>query len=350
MVMGFIILVGTILGILIDGIQHTLEKYIFENCQEFKDLDAERASLYPTQDIKHFYYYTRDREAFTHLTNNYYRYAEFYGNIAISLIAFSCIAPFYFRDILEITKGGSFILGCLVPLVLAGFCIWSSYETFFKYHRFRIDLIYGILRLTKSIQFTKKEIPATVDKSVEITAQLKEWTLAGLEQEDLEKVEECVKNDCKLNDDENLRECLKKYKVWKASDVPPNDVEIIFETSGEYLFKKDPNKNGTNGASKEITEGDSQSLISKIKRYVSPIISSILNLLGASTPPKTTKAEKMIQKETEDANATVWFKSNKSATVTASSKDFISGTVKVNVNNKNPNNDTKEGKKKENEP
>ncbi|KAF5430923.1 hypothetical protein C5S39_06820 [Candidatus Methanophagaceae archaeon] len=269
MVIGFIILVGTILGILIDGLQHTLEKGIFEKCQKFKDLEIERKSLYPSSNIKHFYYFTRDKEAFTHLTDKYYCYAEFYGNIAISLIAFSCIAPFYFRDILHICAWQSFILGCVVPLVLAGFCIWSSYETFLKYHRYRIDLIYGILQYTKSIEVIPAKKDITVNESVVITAQLKEWTLAGLE--DLK---------------------MEKYKVWKASDVPSTGVKITFETSGEYL------------SDKEITE---------------------------AVP--TTKGEKIIQMETKKGVLSVWFRSNEPGTftVTASSKDFISGNVVVNV-------------------
>jgi hypothetical protein len=243
MVMGFIILVGTILGILIDGIQHTLEKGIFENCQEFKVLDAERKSLYPASNIKHFYYFTREKEAFKHLTDNYYRYAEFYGNIAISLIAISFIAPFYFRDILNINNCESFFWGCLVPLLLAGFCIWSSYETFIKYHRFRIDLIYGILGY-KSIQVTANQRAVRVDNnSVRITAQLKEWTLAELEPEDLVKIKECVKNDCKLND-KTLSEYLKKYKVWKASELYHDGVKITFEATGGEV---EPSSEETNG-------------------------------------------------------------------------------------------------------
>jgi hypothetical protein len=281
-VLGFIILVGTILGILIDGIQHTLEKVIFENCQKFKDLDAERKKLYPASNIKHFYYYTREKEAFRHLKDNYYCYAEFYGNIAISLIALSFIAPFYFRDILEITKGYSFILGCLVPLVLAGFCIWSSYETFFKYHRFRIDLIYGILQFTKSIK--------------ELTAQLKEWTLAGLEPGDLvEKFDKSTNKECKLNYKDKLeisREYLEKYKVGNVSDIPSTGVKITFETSGEYLYDK------------EITEADT-----------------------------TTEGEKIIQMETKKGVPTVWFRSDTPGTfsVIASSEGFISGKYEIRV-------------------
>jgi hypothetical protein len=306
MVMGFIILVGTILGILIDGIQHTLEKGIFENCQKFKDLDAERKSLYPSSNIKHFYYFTRNREAFTHLTDNYYCYAEFYGNIAISLIAISFIAPFHFRDILHICAWPSFILGCVVPLVLAGFCIWSSYETFLKYHRFRIDLIYGILGYKKTIEFTEEKILATAKYPKDIQLEL---PLEELEQEDLEKIREYVKNDCKVNG-KRLSEYSEKYKVWKARDVPsPTGVEVTFETSGEYLFKEKP-KETNNGGKKSI--------------------------------PKL--------KITEDSR-TVWFKSNKTGTftVTASSKGFISGKVVVTVKKKNLKKIRRRMKKKENE-
>ena len=187
--MGFIILLGTILGILIDGIQHMVEEKIFEACQEFKKLkEEEQENLYPLPGIKHFLYFKRigGKDTFDYLTDNYYRYAEFYGNIAISLIPFSLISPFYFCYVLKISYFGSFIFGFVAPLALACLCIWNSYKAFFKYHCHRRDMIYGYgsLGITKSIEVTAdpKSIPAGSRKCSNITAQLK-WKAGDLEEQ-----------------------------------------------------------------------------------------------------------------------------------------------------------------------
>jgi len=177
-VMGFIIILGTIFGVIIDGIHHwIIEDHIFKKCLEYDKLEKERENLYPSPDIKHFYYFTRiGKDAFNYLTDNYYCYSEFYANIFISLIPFSIISPFYFCRILEMSYLWSIILGFVVPLVLAGLCLVSSYDAFFIYNRHRRDLIYGFLKFTKSIEVTADKRSITVQGSgcSNVTAQLKD--------------------------------------------------------------------------------------------------------------------------------------------------------------------------------
>jgi hypothetical protein len=254
------------------------------------------------------------------------------------------------------------------------------------------------LRVNKSIQFTKKEISTTV-KPVKITAQLKEWTLAGLEQEDLEKIKECVKNDCKLND-RTLSEHLGKYKVWKASDVRESGVEITFKAieglllKEEPLFKEEPylfsfteiaNDVEQQGKLVEYLQQTKNNRLSQLienANYVPSFCGGQINItknrvriatlvikndlcylkhgyrdieLGKVRHErnkrniyKETKGEETMQLKTENGKAPVWFESDKPGTfrVTASSEGFISGKVVVTV--EKPNKDKKEGKKKEN--
>ncbi len=288
-VMGFIIILGTIFGVIIDGIHHwIIEDYIFKKCSEYDKLEKERESLYPSSDIKHFYYFTRiGKDAFNYLTDNYYRYSEFYANIFISLIPFSLISPFYLCRILKISCFWSLVLGSGVPLVLAGLCLWSGYDAFIIYTRHRRDLIYGFLRITRSVEVTAdpKSIEITSSPSPKcsnITAQLKEWKLGNLKENDLEKLlnKEAL-NGADLKNLWNQKE-LKKSKVWKRSEIPRKGININFETTLGYLI---PNHKKTD----------------------------------------------------ENGEATVYLSSEEPgiAIVTASAEGFISGNVEVEVKKKN---------------
>jgi hypothetical protein len=175
--MGFIILSGTIFGVIVDGVHHwIIEDHIFKKCLEYDKLEKERENLYPSRVIKHLYYFTRiGEEAFTYLTDNYYRYSEFYANIFISLIPFSIISPLYFCYILKISYLWSIILGFVTPLALACLCILSSYDAFIIYHQHRRDMIYGFLESTKSINVKPSESSIIATGSECTSQKLKKW-------------------------------------------------------------------------------------------------------------------------------------------------------------------------------
>ncbi len=280
--MAFIVLLGTILGILIDGIQHLIEENIFVKLPRYKnDVEGRTSGIYPSGlGVRHYYYYKRiGGDTFTHLTDNYYRYAEFYGNIFISLIAFSSIAPFYFCYVLRIPWLGSIIFGCVVPIFFAYICILSSYTTFVKYHSNRIDMILESLEFVKFIKVTPENVYDS--RHVRITAQLKELKWDGFEKEDLEKIEELKKND--LTD---LLKELRNIKFWKASNLH-QEVKICFKTTLGHL-------------SSDFSQFD-----------------------------------KVITQESDNnGEAFVWLAPDKehgTATVTASSEGFISGRANIKV-------------------
>lgn len=292
--LGFFILLGTILGILIDGIQHLIEEEIFVKLPAYDEVKTKANGIYPLDDVRHYYYYKRiGGDAFTHLTDNYYRYAEFYGNIFISLIAFSCIAPSYFCYVLEISFWKSILFGGVAPLIFAGICIWSSYTTFVKYHSHRVDMILESLKPTKFIKLSTKQKERPVSGSADIKAQLKEWNLVELKKE----LEKFNKNSLRDEDLKNLLDDLKKCKVWKASDLPQERVKITFETSLGFLYP-------VNGSNQELLElaGNGKKIVVLLK--------------SGATVTVQLKPEK-------DKNGT--------ATVTASSEGFIGGYVPVKV-------------------
>ena len=106
---GFVILAGTILGVIIDGIHHSiLEDIIFENLLGIKEIEECFKALYPSEDLnlnsRYFFKNMGEKsiDIFEFLINSTYRYSEFYANTFISLIPFSFIVPFYLVDVFQI--------------------------------------------------------------------------------------------------------------------------------------------------------------------------------------------------------------------------------------------------------
>jgi len=90
---GFVVLVGTIMGIIIDGIHHSIiEDIIFKNILGLKEIDESLKALYPV-DLKltHHYFFKKlgdkAENIFEYLINSRYRYSEFYENTFISLVS-----------------------------------------------------------------------------------------------------------------------------------------------------------------------------------------------------------------------------------------------------------------------
>jgi hypothetical protein len=184
-----------------------IEKHVFETFPDYETVKTKAKGIYP-KGVGHYYYYKRiGGDAFEHLTDKYYRYAEFYGNIFISLIAFSFTAPSYFCYVLEISFWKSILFGGVAPSILAGICIWSSYATFVEYHSNRIDMIHGSFGFIYYIDVTADK------KCLNITAQLKK----------LENLTDAEKGLLHLDKS-------KTFNVCKASDVQQHLKVIKFTT------------------------------------------------------------------------------------------------------------------------
>lgn len=336
--MGFIILLGTILGILIDGIQHLIEEGFFKVGLGYKKRVSEREEklkIYP-QDVKHYYYYKligTDKDAYTHLTDNYYRYAEFYGNIFISLIAFSCIAPFYFCYFLGISWGWSIIFGCVVPFFLALICIYSSYRTFVVYHSNRIDMILGFLDWSNYIEVSAEpdHICANGLEYSKITAQLKEWKCKKNVSQEV-KIEFETDNG-KLSISNKLLFEVKADYNCKQSLIKGNLCEALKEQFNKRSLSVEE-------VSKKIDEEHWEVVDCKM-RYIIEDTGGSLKIYKIDNgelcpqPIRCKKGSCLIMK-TPDGKASVYLSSRKSgiATVTASSKHVLYGKIEITVEKK----------------
>ena len=158
---GFVLLIGSILGIIIDGIHHTIiERMIFE--KELKRLGEIRSgylkeygrkinnnpdfgpsvkksdddSYWDELDLFYLYSHLTDKllQANDYIEDGWYSYSEFYCNTFISLIAFSFVAPLYSYFVLE---NPSFIFNISISLLSCLFallCIYGSFKMYEDYY------------------------------------------------------------------------------------------------------------------------------------------------------------------------------------------------------------------------
>lgn len=153
---GFIIIIGTILGVIIDGIHHTfIEDDIFDNFKTIHELKMpikrELKASNCNDFTRHFFFSNigdkgaKSIELENHLDEAYYRYSEFYSNIFISLVIFSIISPFYIFEILEISWNRSILIG-IVSLLTACICLTCSYTSYKTYLQAQCSAICGFVK------------------------------------------------------------------------------------------------------------------------------------------------------------------------------------------------------------
>ncbi len=152
---GFIILAGTILGLIIDGIHHSIiEDDVFEHLSGLKEINESLGALFPDANLGHTYFFKmigdKAKELSEYLISATYRYSEFYANTFISLIPFSLVEPFYLFQVLQIPWTLSIFLAIL-SLGIACVCLNSSYVALKEYQRAKFSLICGYLVSGESI-------------------------------------------------------------------------------------------------------------------------------------------------------------------------------------------------------
>jgi len=153
---GFVLLVGSIFGIIIDGIHHSIiEDYLFDdpqredykNIKELKKycLDKCAEDVDPETVTRHFFFKKLDGTAINqYLVEEFYSYSEFYSNVFISLFIFSFVFPFYITETLEVPKLTSFIIA-VGSLSIAFLCLYNSYETYKRYNKALFSAIRGYI-------------------------------------------------------------------------------------------------------------------------------------------------------------------------------------------------------------
>lgn len=192
----FVVLFGTILGVIIDGIHHSIiEDIIFENFSEFKKIDELFKALYPkNKDLKlkysYFYKMIGDKAIDIHefFINAQYRYSEFHANTFISLIPLSVIAPFYLFYVLLIPWNLSISFG-LISLIIACCCLKNSYRAFKNYEKSKLSYIYGYLDYGYYVDLSvSPEYRVPINAPVHIEARIVDKKLICIPKEGIEIV------------------------------------------------------------------------------------------------------------------------------------------------------------------
>lgn len=162
---GFVILVGTIMGIMIDGIHHLTQSAIFNNFGKIKDINRFIEYLYSKKEreikigiiTRHYFFQAIGNDkAITideYLINSKQRYSEFYANTFIALIPFSLVIPFYLFKVLQIPWHLSIIIA-LLSLSLACVCLKSSYNLYKDY----LKAIYSVMRGYLKVKYDPPEV------------------------------------------------------------------------------------------------------------------------------------------------------------------------------------------------
>jgi hypothetical protein len=153
---GFIIIIGTILGVIIDGIHHSfIEDDVFDNFKAVYILKMPIKLILKARDYdnftRHFFFPkmgdkgAKAIELEDHFDQAYYRYSEFYSNIFISLIIFSIISPFYIFEVLELNWKISMGIG-IASLIIACICLICSYTSYKTYLKAQSSAICGFIK------------------------------------------------------------------------------------------------------------------------------------------------------------------------------------------------------------
>jgi len=176
---GFVVLFGTILGVIIDGIHHmVIEDIIFNNFLELKKIKERFKALYPKNNpgysYSYFYKIVGDKFTENHefFLNSQYRYSEFHANTFISLIPLSVIAPFYLYNVLQLPCISSIFFG-LVSLVIAYCCLKDSYLTLKNYNLTLFSFICGYLDYGYYVDLSvSAEYKVPIDEKVQLQARI----------------------------------------------------------------------------------------------------------------------------------------------------------------------------------
>lgn len=186
---GFIVFIGSILGIIIDGIHHSLvEDSLFDHMiglNEIKDKIA--AQCFLEVDImddvansklltRHFFLNDKVSEfslIHSNLIKNVYCYSEFYSNTFLALILFSAVIPNYLVNTIELSNNSSVVISAAL-YIFAWISLYSGYVAYKRYTQGLYSAIYSLVRRketdtinsnnsysTKNSDTIKKPIDAT---------------------------------------------------------------------------------------------------------------------------------------------------------------------------------------------
>ncbi|MCX6676570.1 MAG: hypothetical protein NTU95_01315 [Methanothrix sp.] len=159
---GFILLIGSILGIILDGIHHSIiEDRFFDKTTRYCTIMnlrdkcfsiAKQDNATPKKLARSFFFKKCGGTTLNqYLIEETYCYSEFYSNTFISLLPFSFVVPFYIFETMNIPWHYALLI-FLLSFSLAWVCLNSSYVAYLRYNESLFSAILGYLEVipTKS--------------------------------------------------------------------------------------------------------------------------------------------------------------------------------------------------------
>ena len=169
---GFILLIGTVLGVILDNIHHSILEYlIFDQFDEiqlwikrFNVLVKPDRNRDGYDDDENIVYYSFVEKIgpdainyITHLRKAKYCYSEFYSNIFLSLVPFSIVVPFFLLKTFQIHWNLCIYISMFF-LLLSFASLISSYQAYLNYNKSLYYLILGFANKNKSAKVANVEI------------------------------------------------------------------------------------------------------------------------------------------------------------------------------------------------
>jgi hypothetical protein len=157
---GFVLLIGTILGVILDNIHHCiLEGLIFDQFDEvqlwitkFNDLtkiDPNKANHCDAENIAYYFFVKKlgpDALGYiTHLRKGKYCYSEFYANTFIATVPFFIVVPFYILKTFQISWNLCILISIIV-WIISCISLISSYQAYLNYNKSLYYLVLGFMK------------------------------------------------------------------------------------------------------------------------------------------------------------------------------------------------------------
>ena len=164
---GFVLLTGTILGVIIDNIHHSiLESMIFDQFDEvqlwikkFNKLTKINPNNLNQCEVQNIAYYFFVKELkndalnfITHMRKAKYCYSEFYSNTFLSLLPFSIVIPFYLMKTFQIYWGLCIYISIFV-LFISCISLISSYQAYLNYNKSLYYLVLGFTGEDNTVRY-----------------------------------------------------------------------------------------------------------------------------------------------------------------------------------------------------
>ena len=189
--LGLVFLIGTILGIIQDGIHHSIiEDIIFDSLPGIETLKGIRnewiqrcdglafnksAENFKGWNLTRHYSFKTIESKLTEINNfvieDYYSYSEFYSNAFLSLIPFSIIVPYYLLENFQVPWSRSVVFG-FSSSIIALVCLFSSYSSYKTYAIVVNSIMLGYVK-DKGNESKPAEIKGSVTVGGNLTLGLK---------------------------------------------------------------------------------------------------------------------------------------------------------------------------------